>query len=94
MSVRQTIHCVLCGYDVAASRLGLGTGGQYDVENAPQHEMGVRLTTFGGRANIQVTREPLPLEFAYGLRRALRAALARVEADIVEVGGEADEDAA
>ena len=85
---------MLCGFDVAASRLGLDAEGRYDAENAPQHEMGVRLTTFGGRANISVTREPLPLEFAYGLRRALRAALARVEADIAEVGGEADEDAA
>jgi hypothetical protein len=94
VGVRQTIHCVLCGWDVAPSRLGLGARGEYDTENAPQHEMGVRLTTFGGRANITVRREPLPLEFAYGLRRALKAALARVEADIAEVGGEAEDDAA
>lgn len=95
MGVRQTIRCPLCGWDVAAARFGLTSGGEYDAENAPQHALSVRLTTLAGRANITVTREPLPLEFARGLRRALKAALARVDAEIAEAtGGEADEDAA
>ena len=52
-------------------------------------------TTFGGPKKLTVTREPLPLEFARGLRRALKAALARVDAEIAEAtGGEAEDDAA
>jgi hypothetical protein len=93
MGVHQTVHCVLCGFDVKPERLGLQKDGQYNEADAPQHEMSVRLTDIGGRGHIAVTRVPLPMEFAYGLRRALQVALARVEGEIAASGGETGDDA-
>jgi hypothetical protein len=54
--------------------------------------MSLRVTNIGGRGCITVERGPLPLNLAVGLRTALKAALARVEADIVEATGEPLED--
>lgn len=77
----------MCGYDVRLQRLGLTEAGDYDAANAPQHELSVRLDTFGGRNSLTVERQPLPLPYAIGMRDALRAALARVEAEIDAVEG-------
>lgn len=87
MATRKTVHCSLCGFDVSPGRLGLTDKGEYDAEAAPRHEMSLRTDTIGGYRKLTVTREPLPMPFALGLRAALQAALARVEAEIVEGGG-------
>lgn len=87
MARKVTVHCTLCGYDVQLQRLGLTKDGAYDSAEAPQHLLSQRVDTFGGRANIKTDREPLPMPFALGIRDALKAALARVEAEIVEGGG-------
>lgn len=87
MATRKTVHCTLCGYDVKLDRIGLTDRGEYDAESAPQHEVNFRVDTFGGPKKLTVTREPLPMPFALGMRAALQAALARVEAEIIEGGG-------
>lgn len=46
---------------------------------------------FGGRARIRVEEHSMPLPAAQGLRSALRASLALVEAEILEAGGELEE---
>lgn len=92
MGSKTTLHCVACGYDVTPERLGLSATGAYDHAEAPQHTLSVRLDHFRGRGNIKTERAPLPLPFALGMRDALRAALARVEAEIAEAtGGEIPE---
>lgn len=91
MGVHQTIHCVACGWDVRPDRLGLTDTGAYDPAEAPQHALNVRLTHIGGRGRIRVERVPLPMPFAIGMRDALRAALARVEAEIAAATGGAEE---
>ena len=63
--------------------------GAYDP-NIAAHDMTLRIDHFLGRGRITVERGPVPMNYAYGLRSALQAALARVEADIVEGGGELD----
>jgi hypothetical protein len=60
--------------------------GSYDAANAHRNEMSLRIDRFGGPQRITVERHPVPLAIAYGLRDALRAALARVEADIAAAG--------
>jgi hypothetical protein len=66
--------------------------GAYDPAEAPQHALGLRLDHYGGRGKLRVDRVPLPMPFAIGMRDALRAALARVEAEIAAAtGGEVPE---
>lgn len=92
MATHVSLRCVLCGHDRPAKAFGLAESGAYDAANAFPNEMTVRLTHLRGRGCIQVERHPVPLPTAYGLRDALRAALGRVEADIVAAGGEIPED--
>ena len=92
MATRQYVHCVGCGYDVKPQRLGLLESGAYDPEMAPAHPLALRLDHFGGRGRLHVEKLPLPLPFAYGMRDALKAALARVNAEIAEAGGDPDVD--
>jgi hypothetical protein len=82
----------MCGWDQPPQRLGLGSAGAYDPAAAPAHGLSLRRTTIGGRGRCAVERRPLPLPFAYGMRDALKAALARVNAEIAEAGGEPDVD--
>lgn len=91
MADRVQLRCVLCGTDRSPRYFGLDEEGEYAGAAAP-HEMSLRVNHFGGRARITVDRAPLPLNLAVGLRDALKAALARVEADIVEATGEPLED--
>lgn len=92
MGVTTRLHCVTCGFDGRPDRFGLTETGAYDPTAAPQHELGVRLDQFLGRGRIKVERQPCPLPIALGMRDALRAALARVEAEIAEAtGGEVPE---
>lgn len=86
------MHCTLCGFDVKPQRLGLTEAGVFDSESAPQHALALRVDDIGGRGHLKVTKEPLPIPFAYGMRDALKAALARVNAEIAEAGGEPDVD--
>jgi hypothetical protein len=87
MVTRTTLHCVLCGYDHALQRFGLTADGAFDPVNAPQHELTMRIDTYGGPRHLAVARQPVSLAVAYGMRDALQAALARVEADIAQAGG-------
>ena len=92
MGSKTTIHCVACGYDGRPDRFGLTDTGTYNPTEAPQHELGLRLDQFLGRGRIKVERQPCPMPFALGMRDALRAALARVEAEIAAAtGGEVPE---
>lgn len=84
----------MCGYDVKPGRIGLTEGGDYDPEQAPQHELELRVDDIGGRGHLTVEKQALPLPFALGMRDALKAALARVEAEIAEATGGGDEEAA
>jgi hypothetical protein len=90
VTTRDTIHCLACGHDVKPATLGLSETGVY--ERAEVHPLELRRRHFGGRARIVCERLPLPLPFAYGMRDALKAALARVNAEIAEAGGEPDVD--
>lgn len=92
MGVVDSVHCVLCGFDVRPDRLGLSPAGAYDLIEAPNHSLELRRRLYGGRARITVEKLPLPLPFAYGMRDALKAALARVNVEIAEAGGEPDVD--
>jgi hypothetical protein len=85
-----SLRCVLCGTDRSRRFFGLTEDGAYEPERL--HEMSLRVTNIGGRGRCTVERGPLPLNLAFGLRAALKAALARVEADIVEATGEPLED--
>jgi hypothetical protein len=78
--------------DRAQRCFGLALDGSYDAANAHPNEMTLRIDHFLGRGHIEVERHPVPLPTAYGLRDALRAALVRVERDIVEAGGALPED--
>jgi len=88
VAVRTYVHCVLCGYDVKPARLGLREDGVYDATTAPAHVPELRVDHIGGRGKLAVEKLALPMPFALGVREALRAALARVEAEILEAGGE------
>lgn len=88
MGVFSYIRCVACGHTVKPERIGLGADGAYDGENAFPHTMQQRIDYIGGRRSLRVEHLPLPMPFALGMRDALRAALARVEAEILEAGGE------
>lgn len=92
MATRDSVHCALCGFDVKPARLGLAEAGGYDVDAAVPHPLALRRRHYGGRASITVEELALPLPFAYGMRDALKAALARVNAEIAEAGGEPDVD--
>jgi hypothetical protein len=92
MRTHQYVRCVLCGHTVKPERLGLTETGAYDSAAAPAHTLEVRLDHLGGRAALRVEKLPLPLPFAYGMRDALKAALARVNAEIAEAGGDPDVD--
>ena len=92
MGVVDSVHCVLCGFDVRPDRLGLSAAGAYDLIEGTPHPLELRRRTYGGRARIPVEKLPLPLPFAYGMRDALKAALARVNAEIAEAGGDPDVD--
>jgi hypothetical protein len=87
VATKESLRCAACGYDVRLHRLGLTEEGAYDAACAPQHELSVRIDTFGGRNSLTVERQPLPLPYAIGMRDALRAALARVEAEIAAASG-------
>jgi hypothetical protein len=87
VGIRSYVRCVLCGHTVQPERLGLDAGGAYDGENAIQHTLQQRVDHIGGRGRLRVEALPLTMPFALGMREALRAALARVEAEIREAGG-------
>ena len=50
-------------------------------------EPSMRLDHIGGRGRLRVERVPLPLHLARGLRENLRAALARLDAEIEAAEG-------
>lgn len=83
---RSRVRCTLCGVTQNPMRLGLDA--ETGAFSGEVHEPGIDVYTFGGRGRIQHQPQPLPMHFALGLRDALRAALERVEEDIVEAGGE------
>jgi hypothetical protein len=87
VGTKITLRCPICGWDRAQHALGLAPDGSYDAANAHENDMTLRIDHFLGRGRIVVERHPVPLATAYGLRDALRAALARVEADIAGAGG-------
>lgn len=92
MAVHVTLRCTLCGIDRKPSAFGLDDEGAYDPDNAHENEMSLRIDTIGGRGCLTVERQPVPLATAYGILDALKAAVARVEADIVDAGGELPEE--
>ncbi len=83
---RTRIRCTLCGVTVSPARLGLDA--ETGAFSGEVHEPGSDVYVFGGRGRITHIPQPLPMHFALGLRDALRAALARVEEEIAEAGGE------
>ncbi len=84
------IGCPICAFTHAPRRLGLTDDGSHDPQLRPPLFKAYRYR-FGGRGNVQVTHADLPLNFALGLRDALRTALAQLEHEIVEAGGELPE---
>lgn len=84
MADKHTVSCVVCGYDVKPSRLGLRDDGSF-VSVVPR-EMSLRIDHFGGRGRITVERVPLPVNIAIGLRDMLRARLEQVEAELAAAG--------
>lgn len=77
----------MCAYDVNPSRLGLRDDGSFDPA-APPRELSLRANHYGGRGKIVCERMPLPVQQAIGLRDALRARLAQVEAELAAAGVE------
>lgn len=82
------LRCTLCGHDRPQAAFGLDTKGAYDPDSGFDTEMSLRIDTIGGRGRLTVERQPVPLAIAYGILDALKAAVARVEADILEADGE------
>jgi hypothetical protein len=78
----------MCGWDRKLGALGLTDDGCFEPVHA--NELSLRLDHIGGRGRLRVERLPLPLPFAIGMRDALRAALARVEAEIAAATGGED----
>ena len=91
-STRETIGCVLCGWGHSPARFGIDAKtGTYDPESRPPKTVLYR-HVYGPPKGVRVEKDALPMHLAKGLRNALRAALARVEADILEGGGTLDDD--
>lgn len=80
---------MLCGRDHPAASFRLTPEGQFE---GPVHDLDLVVRHYGGRARIRVENTAVPLHLALGLRQALKAALARVEAEIEEATGETLED--
>lgn len=77
---------MLCGHTRPPGAFGLNSDGSYDLHAKPP-KLVLHAFHFGGRARITVEHLPVPLNYAYGLRDALKAALAVVESEIAEAGG-------
>ncbi len=87
---RTHIGCPICARHYPPVKLGLTASGAFDPSIHSPLLKTYRLT-FGGRGRLAVEHLPLSLPFAYGLRDALRTALARLEQEIVDAGGELTE---
>ena len=84
-TVRDQLVCLLCGLTHKPEAFGLDSNGAYDPERqAPPLVLYRR--HFGGRGRIVCEKLPVPAPLALGIRQALKAALARVEADLTEAG--------
>jgi len=86
MVERTQFRCMLCGVPRWPSMLRLDADTGAFI--GPAHEPHAIVFTYGGRNSLSTAQHPLPMEFALGIRDALRAALERIEGDIVEAGGE------
>jgi len=87
---RTRLGCPLCGLTHAPRRLGLTDDGAYDPGIHPPL-LKAYTYRYGGPRHLAVEHHPLSLPFALGLRDALRTALAQLEHEIVEAGGELPE---
>ncbi len=81
------LGCPLCGRYWDPKNFGLTETGAYDPA-AHTPKFSLQAHQFAGRARITVTEQPVTLEVAQGLRSALRASLAILEAEILDAGGE------
>lgn len=90
-TVEQTrVGCPTCGMVHLLKRFGLTADGAYDSEARPPL-LKAYTYRYGGPKHLSVDHHPLPLPLALGLRDALRTALAQLEHEIVEAGGELPE---
>lgn len=85
MTVRDQLGCLLCGLSRKPEVFGLDEKGAYNPE-ARSPPLVLYRRHFGGRANLVCEKLPVPVPLALGIRDALKAALARVEADLTEAG--------
>jgi len=86
-TTRVRLGCPVCGLVRDPQFFGLDETGAYDPA-AHTPKFVAKAVQFAGRARITVTDLPVTLEFAQGLRSALRASLAVLEAEILDAGGE------
>lgn len=80
------VSCPACGRAQRPSRFGLDDAGRFDAETAPANESGLRIDHIGGRAQLRVERQALPVHFALGLREMLKARLAQLDQELADAG--------
>jgi hypothetical protein len=86
MAVCQRIRCPACGFDRKLAAFGITLEGVFDAANAQPNELSLRVDHIGGRGRLRVERHPLPVHLAIGLRAALRARLAQIDAELAAAG--------
>lgn len=86
-STRDSLGCPACGLCRPVKFFSLDEKGTYDPTARPPKLVLYR-HKFSGRARITAEHLDVPMPIAIGLLQNLRAAVARVEADIVAAGGE------
>lgn len=91
-TVRERIGCPVCGVSRAPRFFSIDEGtGAYDGSARPPKIVLYRFQ-FAGRGRITTEHADLPIHLAQGLRSALRASLALVEAEILAAGGVLSDD--
>jgi hypothetical protein len=83
MSQVQKLCCPACGSPRKLIRFGITEEG-FDAAQFPAYNLALRIDTMGGRGNLEVELQPMPLPTARALRESLNEALARLNAEIDE----------
>lgn len=86
-STRDSLGCPVCGLCRPIGFFSLRPDGSYDPLPRPPKLVLYR-HEFAGRAKITAKHLDVPMNMALGLRANLRAALAKVEEEILAAGGE------
>jgi hypothetical protein len=90
MAQLTRLRCPACGTPRNPAVFGIDGSDMSFVEDAG-HEAQVSIQTIGGRGRCSWAHFDAPLEVSVALCKSLRAALARLEAEVREAGGRLDD---